>query len=166
MAVLEILTYPDPRLRTKAKPVETVTDAHRQILKDMLETMRSDNGVGLAATQVNIHERMVVMDVSSSRQEVRYFINPEILSQSGEVEMEEGCLSVPEIFAKVSRAETVQLKYLDEHGQSHEETLTGYEAKCIQHEIDHLNGVLFVDRLSPLKRKMLDNKLQKLIKKK
>jgi peptide deformylase len=164
MAILEILTMPDERLRKKAAIIEQITDKHRQMLDDMLETMYEEGGVGLAATQVNIHERMFVMDVSTARNEPVKLINPEIIAFEGELDMEEGCLSVPGIYAKVTRPQKLTVKYLNENGETQETTLEGYSAKCIHHEIDHLNGVVFIDHLSPLKRKMLEGKLKKLVK--
>ena len=166
MAVLEILTIPDERLRTVAEPVIAVTDEIRATLDDMLETMRHDNGVGLAATQVDIHQRMFVMDISTGRDEPLYLVNTEITDTEGELEMEEGCLSVPGIYAKVTRPKKLTVKFLDYDGKPQELTVDGYAAKCIHHETDHLNGIIFVDHLSPLKRKMLDKKLRKLAKSK
>jgi peptide deformylase len=162
MAILEVLTIPDPRLRTKATPIETITDEHRQMLDNILETMYEDGGVGLAATQVNIHLRMFVMDISTARNEPIKLINPEIIHTEGELEMEEGCLSVPGIYAKVTRPKKLTVKYLNPEGEAQELTLEGYGAKCIHHEVDHLNGVLFLDYLSPLKKKLLESKLKKL----
>jgi len=164
MAILEILTIPDPRLKTVAKEVAEVTDHTRKILDDLLETMLEEGGVGLAATQANIHERMFVMDVSTGKNEPIHFINPRIIETFGELEMEEGCLSIPGIYAKVTRPQKLTVHYLDYHGKPAEMTVEGYAAKCIHHEIDHLNGVVFLDHLSPLKRKMLEPKLKKLAK--
>ncbi len=164
MTILNVLIVPDERLRRKASPVEAVTDEHRKILDDMLETMYKEGGVGLAATQVNVHLRLFVMDTSTARNEAMKLINPEITWTEGELEMEEGCLSVPGIYAKVTRPQKLTVKFLNEQGQAQEMTLEGYSAKCVHHEIDHLNGIVFLDHLSPLKRKMLEGKLKKLSK--
>ena len=161
MAILEVLSFPDERLRTVAKPVEGVDASVKEIVKDMFETMRDENGIGLAATQVNIHKRIVVMDVSEGQSEPRVFINPEIIEKSGTTISEEGCLSVPGNYAKVERAEKVKVKALDENGDEFELDADGLLAICIQHELDHLKGVLFVDYLSPLKRQRIRKKLEK-----
>lgn len=161
MALLTILRYPDQRLRRKAEPVEEVTDDIRQLADDMLETMYDAPGIGLAATQVNVGKRVLVIDVSEDRSEPRVFINPEILEQRGEEIMEEGCLSVPGIFAEVKRADWVRVRALNEKGESFEMEAEGLLAVCIQHEIDHLNGKLFVDYLSELKRRMVRKRLEK-----
>ena len=162
MAVLPVLRFPDERLRTVAEPVAEVNDEIRAIIDDMFETMRDENGVGLAATQVNIHKRIVVMDVSEDSDTPIAFINPEIVKKSDETMInEEGCLSVPGCYAKVTRHERVTVKALDRDGK--EFSLDGDEllSICIQHELDHLAGVLFVDYLSPLKRKRIKAKLEK-----
>jgi len=162
MAVLDVLTFPDERLRTKAEPVTEVNDDIRKIVDDMFETMYAENGVGLAATQVNIHKRIVVIDVSDNKEQSYVLINPEIIRKSDSTMVnEEGCLSVPTCYAKVDRHTEVTVKALDRDGNSFE--LDGEEllAICIQHELDHLNGVLFVDYLSPLKRKRIQAKLEK-----
>ncbi len=162
MAILDVLTFPDPRLRTKAKPVEIVDDNIRQIVDDMFETMYAENGVGLAATQVNIHQRIVVIDVSENKEQSYVLINPEIIKKNDETMInEEGCLSVPGSYAKVDRHTQVTVRALDRDGKEFE--LDGEEllAICIQHELDHLNGILFVDYLSPLKRKRIQTKLEK-----
>ncbi|GHF90294.1 peptide deformylase [Thalassotalea marina] len=162
MAVLDVLTFPDERLRTKAEPVTEVNDDIRKIVDDMFETMYAENGVGLAATQVNIHKRIVVIDVSDNKEQSYVLINPEIIRKSDNIMVnEEGCLSVPTCYAKVDRHTEVTVKALDRDGNSFE--LDGEEllAICIQHELDHLNGVLFVDYLSPLKRKRIQAKLEK-----
>ena len=161
MARLEVLRFPDERLRTIAKEVTHVDDQIRQIVKDMLETMYDENGIGLAATQVDIHQRIVVIDVSEERDEPLVLINPTITTQAGETVSEEGCLSVPFSYAKVDRAETVSVKALNEKGD--EFTLDADEllAICIQHELDHLVGKLFIDYLSPLKRQRIRKKLEK-----
>nr|WP_136250675.1 peptide deformylase [Ningiella ruwaisensis] len=161
MAVLQVLTFPDERLRTVAEAVEEVNDEIRQLVDDMFETMRDERGIGLAATQVNVHKRVVVMDVSEEQDEPRVFINPEIIAKSGSTVSEEGCLSVPNNYAKVDRAEKVTVRALDKNGQSFELEAEGLLAICIQHELDHLKGKLFVDYLSPLKRQRIKKKLEK-----
>lgn len=161
MAILEILEFPDPRLRTVAKPVDTVDDALRQLIDDMLETMYDAQGIGLAATQVNVHRRLLVLDVSETRDAPRVYVNPEIVATDGSETCEEGCLSVPGIYAEVSRAANVRVAALDRNGEPFEEDLDGLHAICLQHEMDHLEGKLFVDYLSPLKRRMVTKKLQK-----
>jgi peptide deformylase len=162
MTILTVLSFPDEKLRTKAANVDQVTDETRSIIKDMFETMYDENGVGLAATQVNIHQRIVVMDVSEDKNEPLVLINPEITHKSEETLInEEGCLSVPGCYAKVERHAQVTVKALDENGK--EFTLEGDEllGVCIQHELDHLMGILFVDYLSPLKRQRFKKKLEK-----
>jgi peptide deformylase len=162
MAILTVLKFPDSRLRTKAKPVEQINDDIKSIVADMFDTMYDENGVGLAATQVNIHLQIVVMDVSESREESFVLINPEIIKRSEQTLVnEEGCLSVPGCYAKVDRHTQVTVRALDINGKSFE--LDGEEllAICIQHELDHLQGKLFVDYLSPLKRKRIQTKLEK-----
>ena len=161
MAVLNVLRYPDERLRTVAAPVTEFDAKLQTFIDDMFDTMNVENGVGLAATQVNVAQRVVVMDVSSERDQPYVFINPEIIAREGSMINEEGCLSVPECYAKVERAEKVTVKALDRHGK--EFTLEGEDllAVCIQHEIDHLDGKLFVDYLSPLKRNRIRKKLEK-----
>jgi len=162
MTILTVLRFPDERLRTKAKEVTEVNDDIRQIVDDMLETMYDEKGVGLAATQVNIHQRIVVIDVSEKGNQPIVLINPEIIKKSDEkVINEEGCLSVPSCYAKVERHSQVTVKALDKQGK--EFTLEGEEllATCIQHELDHLAGILFVDYLSPLKRQRIKTKLEK-----
>lgn len=161
MANLSILEYPDPRLRTRAKPVRAIDDALRRLFDDMLETMYAAPGVGLAATQVDVHLRFMVIDVSEEKNQPLVFVNPEILMHDGEQHCEEGCLSVPTVFAKVSRAERIRVRALDRHGETFELDADGLLAVCIQHEMDHLDGKLFVDYLSPLKREMVRKKLQK-----
>jgi len=162
MPKLDILHYPDPRLRTRAAPVSEVDDALRRLIDDMFETMYEAPGIGLAATQVNVHRRVVVMDVSEARNEPRVFVNPEIVSRDGDTESDEGCLSVPGYFEAVRRAERIVVRALDRHGRSFELDAEGLLAVCIQHEIDHLDGKLFVDYLSDLKRKRLRRRLEKL----
>ncbi|MDM7859363.1 peptide deformylase [Alteromonas sp. ASW11-36] len=161
MAILEVLSFPDERLRTVAKPVTEVDQEVKQLVSDMFDTMRAENGIGLAATQVNVHRRVVVMDVSEEQNEARVFINPEIVEKRGSKINEEGCLSVPGNYAKVDRAEWVKIKALDENGKAFELEAEGLLAVCIQHELDHLQGVLFVDYLSPLKRQRIRKKLEK-----
>ncbi len=161
MAILEVLSFPDERLRTVAKPVESIDDDIKQLVADMFETMKEENGIGLAATQVNRHVQVVVMDVSEEQDEPRVFINPEITSKEGSTISEEGCLSVPGNYAKVERAESITVKALDAEGQPFELEAEGLLAICIQHELDHLKGKLFVDYLSPLKRQRIRKKLEK-----
>jgi peptide deformylase len=162
MSKLEILEIPDSRLRTVAKPVETFDGKLSRLIEDMTETMYSAEGIGLAATQVNIHKRLLVLDVSESQDQPRVYINPEILESEGSETCEEGCLSVPGMYAEVSRAEKIRISAQDERGTPFEEKLDGMHAVCLQHEMDHLDGKLFVDYLSPLKRRMLIKKLEKL----
>lgn len=161
MALLTILEFPDPRLRTRAVPVKEVDDALRQLIDDMTETMYQANGIGLAATQVNVHQCIVVIDVSEERNQPRVFINPEIIDREGDEVMEEGCLSVPGIYDTVRRAERVRVRALDRDGNAFELDADGLLAVCIQHEMDHLNGKLFVDYLSDLKRSRIRKKLEK-----
>ena len=161
MALLNILHFPDPRLRTVAKAVTEFDAELKQLVSDMFETMYEAQGIGLAATQVDIHRRLLVMDVSENRDSPKVFINPEIVDSGGEETCEEGCLSVPGIYAEVSRAETVRVRAQDSSGDFFEEDLDGMHAICLQHEMDHLEGKLFVDYLSPLKRRMVQKKLEK-----
>jgi peptide deformylase len=162
MAKLTILEYPDPRLRTRAAPVAHVDDAVRRLIDDMLETMYAAPGVGLAATQVNVHRRLVVTDVTENRGQPLAFINPEIISREGSTEAEEGCLSVPGIFDTLTtRAERIVVRALDRKGKPFELAADGLLAVCIQHEVDHLEGKLFVDYLSELKRTRIRKKLEK-----
>jgi len=161
MACLPILEYPDPRLRIRAVPVAEVDDEIRALVADLLETMYSAPGIGLAATQVNIHKRVLVTDVSEERNDPYCLINPEILSQAGAVSYEEGCLSVPGVFEEVSRAEEIRVRALDQNGKPQEFDVEGLLAICIQHEIDHLEGKLFVDYISTLKRDRLKKKMVK-----
>src|SRR5690606_852727 len=161
MALLPILEFPDPRLRTRAEPVEQVDAALRQLIDDMFETMYAAPGVGLAATQVNVHKRLLVIDVSESRKEPLALINPEILERDGVAETEEGCLSVPGVYDKVRRAERIRVRALDRAGKPFDMDAQGLLAVCIQHEIDHLDGKLFVDYLSELKRTRIRKKLEK-----
>ena len=161
MTILNILEYPDERLRKKAVPVDLVDSEIRQLVDDMLETMYHSNGVGLAATQVNVHRRLIVMDVSEEKRSPMCFINPEIVAKDGIEESDEGCLSVPGFFEKVRRAEHVKVRALDRNGRLFELEAGEIAAVCIQHEIDHLDGKLFVDYLSPLKRQRIRKKLEK-----
>jgi len=159
--VLDILEYPDPRLRKTAAAVPAVTPEIRKLVRDMAETLYSVPGIGLAATQVNVHKRVIVIDVSEARNELRVFVNPEVIAAEGEADREEGCLSVPGYFDKVRRAERITVHALDEHGAPFELAAEGMLAVCIQHEMDHLVGKVFVDYLSPLKRARLSAKLRK-----
>jgi peptide deformylase len=161
MAKLEILEFPDPRLRTRAKPVQQFGADLDRLIDDMIETMYEASGIGLAATQVDVHKRLLVLDVSESQDQPRVYVNPEILASEGEETCEEGCLSVPGIYAEVSRAEKIRISAQDRTGDTFEETLEGMHAVCLQHEMDHLMGKLFVDYLSPLKRRMVQKKLEK-----
>jgi peptide deformylase len=161
MALLPILEFPDPRLRTKAQPVEQVDAALRKLIDDMFETMYAAPGIGLAATQVNVHKRLLVIDISEKRNERLTLINPEIVSHSGLEETEEGCLSIPGIYEKVKRADSIRVRALDRDGKQFEMDADGLLAVCIQHEMDHLEGKLFVDYLSDLKRTRIRKKLEK-----
>ena len=161
MALLEILHFPDDRLRNHATPVQQVDDRIRKLLDDMLETMYAAPGIGLAATQVNVAERIIVIDITEEQNSPLYLINPEILELHGVETMEEGCLSVPGVYESVQRAEWVQARYLDRDGKTVELEVDGLLAVCIQHEIDHLDGKLFVDYLSALKRQRIRKKLDK-----
>jgi peptide deformylase len=161
MARLQILEYPDPRLRTKAAPVEVFDQALAKQAEDMFETMYAAPGVGLAATQVDFHKRLIVMDVSENRDTPMVFCNPEILSAEGSGITEEGCLSVPGIFDEVKRAATIRARAQDVTGKVFEVDLDGLAAVCLQHEMDHLEGKLFVDYLSDLKRERIRKKLEK-----
>lgn len=161
MTVLHVLHYPDDRLRTVAKPVATVNAEIQQLVVDMLDTMYAEEGIGLAATQVNVHQRVVVIDVSEDRNEPMVFINPEIIARSGDTSYEEGCLSVPQSYGKVERAAEVTVKAQDKNGNTFELKADGLLAICLQHELDHLVGKLFIDYLSPLKRDRIRKKLEK-----
>lgn len=162
MAVLEVLHFPDPRLRTVAKPVEAITPELKELAANMIETMYQEHGVGLAATQVNIHQRIVVIDTSETRDQPIVLINPLIIEQSGEEVSEEGCLSVPETNAEVKRSEFVTFEYMDLDGEMNTIEADALLAVCIQHELDHLKGKLFIDYLSPLKQKRIKTRLEKL----
>jgi peptide deformylase len=161
MALLPILRYPDPRLHTRARPVAVVDETIRQLIEDMAETMYEAPGIGLAATQVDVHLRVVIIDISEDRSELRAFINPEILERSGEQTCEEGCLSVPGIYDKVTRAERVRVRALDARGEPFELEADGLLAVCIQHELDHLEGKVFVEYLSQLKLSRIKARLTK-----
>ena len=162
MARLNILEFPDPRLRTVAEPVEEVNDEIRQLCADMLETMYEAPGIGLAATQVNVHKRLLVCDVSEDGSDPLVFINPEIQGSSEDLSSyDEGCLSVPGFFEEVELPSKVVVKALDEKGEQFEMEIEGLLATCVQHEIDHLEGKLFVDYISPMKRRRIRSKLEK-----
>lgn len=161
MAKLKILEYPDPRLRKKAVPVASVDDALRRLIEDMFETMYDAPGIGLAATQVDVHRRLLVADVSAEKDHPYVLINPEIVAQDGLEVSEEGCLSVPGYFEEVERAERVRVRYLDRDGAAIEADFEGLFAVCVQHEIDHLDGRLFVDYLSEAKRQRIRKRLEK-----
>lgn len=162
MARLNILEFPDPRLRTVAEPVDEVTDEIRQLCIDMLETMYEAPGIGLAATQVNVHKRLLVCDISEDGSKPMVFINPEIQESSEDLSSyDEGCLSVPGFFEEVERPSKIIIKALNEQGEAFEMEMDGLLSTCVQHEIDHLNGKLFVDYISPIKRKRIRSKLEK-----
>lgn len=161
MALLPILHYPDPRLHTRASPVVEVDAEIRKLVDDMAETMRAAAGIGLAATQVNVHKRLIVLDVSEDQQDLQVFINPKLLSQDGSQEREEGCLSVPGIYDRVTRAEHIVVEALDREGRLFTLQADGLLATCIQHEIDHLEGKVFVEYLSQLKQNRIKTKLRK-----
>ena len=161
MSLLNILHFPDPRLRKKAAPIKTVTDDIRQLAQDMLETMYDAPGIGLAANQVDVQKRLVVIDISEDKNDPLILINPEILAKEGEREFEEGCLSVPEAYEAVIRADKVKIKAVNLDGESFEFDAEGLLATCVQHEIDHLDGKLFVDYLSNLKRQRIKKRLEK-----
>lgn len=162
MALLEILHYPDPRLHTVAKPVETIDDRIRTLVKDMAQTMYNAPGIGLAATQINVHERVIVIDLSEEQNNLLVLINPEIIWRSDEVQSyEEGCLSVPGIFETVKRAAQIKVQAFDENGKQFQIEADGLLAVCIQHEMDHLAGKVFVEKLSMLKQSRIKTRLQK-----
>lgn len=161
MALLDILHYPDKRLRTVAKPVDSIDDTIRQLVDDMFETMYEAPGIGLAATQIDVHQRVIVIDISENKDQPLCLINPEIIKSDGVEESEEGCLSVPDIYETVQRAETVTVKALDQNGEEFTLDAGDLLAVCIQHEMDHLVGKLFVDYLSPLKQQRLKKKILK-----
>ena len=159
--ILNILKYPDKKLRTIAKPVVNVDETIKQHVKDMFETMYEAPGIGLAATQVNFHQRIIVIDVSEQCNEPICLINPEIIEKSGEIQWEEGCLSVPDYYENVIRANDIKVQALNQHGKTFELEASEMLSVCIQHEIDHLDGILFVDHLSKLKQKRLKKKTEK-----
>ena len=159
--ILNILKYPDKRLRTIAKPVVSVDETIRQQVKDMFETMYEAPGIGLAATQVNFHQRIIVIDISDQCNEPICLINPEVIEKSGEIQWEEGCLSVPDYYENVIRANDIKVQALNQHGERFELEASEMLSVCIQHEIDHLDGILFVDHLSKLKQKRLKKKTEK-----
>ncbi len=161
MAILDILNYPDPRLHTVAKPVKEVDAALRRLIDDMAETMYAAPGIGLAATQVNRHIQLLIIDTSETKDQLQVFINPKITSKDGEQQYEEGCLSVPGIYENVTRAEKVTVEALDRNGKLFTLEAHGLLSVCIQHEIDHLLGKVFVEYLSPLKRNRIKNKMLK-----
>ena len=162
--ILDILKYPDKRLRTIAKPVVSVDETIKQQVKDMFETMYEAPGIGLAATQVNFHQRIIVIDVSDQCNEPICLINPEIIEKSGEIQWEEGCLSVPDYYENVIRANDIKVQALNKQGETFELEASEMLSVCIQHEIDHLDGILFVDHLSKLKQKRLKTKTAKKVK--
>jgi len=164
MAILPILEFPDPRLRTKAALIdaaEVTTPVFQELIDNMFQTMYDAPGIGLAASQVDVHKRFMVIDVSEEKDTPRVFINPEIVASEGGQVYQEGCLSVPGIFADVTRADTISVRFLDRQGVAQELTTDGLLAVCVQHEMDHLDGKLFIDYLSPLKREMVRKKLAK-----
>ena len=165
MTILKILTYPDSRLYKIAKPVKEINKLHKDLIKNMTHTMYESNGIGLAATQVDIHERIIVIDISEEKNNLIVLINPEIFKSAGSQEYQEGCLSVPKIFEKVERFEKIKVKALDQDGKYFELEADGLLSVCIQHEIDHLDGKVFVDYLSSLKRNRIKSKLIKVRKK-
>ena len=161
MTILKILTYPDPRLYKIAKPVKEINKLHKDLIKNMTHTMYDSNGIGLAATQVDFHERIIVIDISEEKNNLIVLINPDILERTGSQECKEGCLSVPQVFEKVERFEKIKVKALDQDGKYFEFEADGLLSVCIQHEIDHLDGKVFVDYLSSLKKNRIRSKLIK-----
>ena len=161
MAIRDILVFPHPNLRKKAAPVEVFDDELRTLVSDMFETMYDAPGIGLAATQIDVHQRVIVIDVSEDKSEPMVFINPELLEEEGKNVHEEGCLSVPGFYESVERPEKIRVKAFDEHGKEYELDAEGLLATCVQHEIDHLNGKVFVDYVSALKRDRIRKKLEK-----
>lgn len=166
MTILKILTYPNSRLYKIAKPVDKINKGHKELIKNMTHTMYESNGIGLAATQVDFHERIIVIDISEEKNNLMVLINPDILERTGSQEYQEGCLSVPQIFEKVERFEKIKVRALDQYGKYFEFEADGLLSVCIQHEIDHLDGKVFVDYLSTLKRNRIKSKLIKVQKKK
>ena len=163
--ILNILKYPDKKLRTIAKPVVSVDETIKQQVKDMFETMYEAPGIGLAATQVNFHQRIIVIDISDQCNEPICLINPEVIEKSGEIQWEEGCLSVPDYYENVIRANDIKVQALNQNGETFELEASEMFSVCIQHEIDHLDGILFIDHLSKLKQKRLKKKTEKKVKK-
>ena len=161
MAIREILNYPDPRLRTVAKPVEVFDDSIRTLVADMAETMYSAPGIGLAATQIDVHQRVIVIGITPDKSDLKVFVNPQLTDLQGDTVTEEGCLSVPGVYDNVNRAERIHIKAMDQNGKTFEMEAEDLLAVCIQHEIDHLEGKVFVDYLSPLKQQRIGKKLQK-----
>jgi peptide deformylase len=161
MALLQILKSPDSRLHTVAEPVQKVDDATRSLVDDMAKTMYAAPGIGLAATQVDVHKQVIVLDISEAKDQLLVLINPEIVASSGQIECEEGCLSVPGIFEKVTRAEEIRVRALDRDGNTFEFDANGLLSVCVQHEMDHLKGKVFVEYLSPLKQERIVKKLRK-----
>jgi peptide deformylase len=159
--ILPILEYPDPRLKKVAQPVTVFGPDVERLVRDMAETMYAAPGIGLAATQVDVHKRVIIIDISETRDELRVFVNPELLEAEGEAECEEGCLSVPGYYDKVTRAASIRVRAQNERGETFELAADGLLAVCVQHEMDHLQGKVFVDYLSPLKRARLAGKLKK-----
>lgn len=161
MAILTILNYPDPRLYTVAKPVKQVHTAMRRLISDMAETMYAAPGIGLAATQVDVHQQLILIDISEDKRDLQVFINPRIIASQGSQDYEEGCLSVPGIYEMVTRAEKITVEALDRDGKTFTLEAEGLLAVCIQHEMDHLLGKVFVEYLSPLKQTRIKNKMKK-----
>jgi peptide deformylase len=161
MAILDILNYPDPRLHTVAAPVKTVDAAIRRLVDDMAETMYAAPGIGLAATQVNVHQQVIVIDISEDKRDLKVFINPRIVNACGKQQYEEGCLSVPGVYETVTRAENITVEAIGRDGQTFMLDADGLLAVCIQHEMDHLLGKVFVEYLSPLKQSRIKNKMKK-----
>lgn len=161
MAILNVLHFPHPNLRKKAVSVEAIDSAIRSLVEDMKETMYAEGGIGLAATQVDVHKRIIVMDLTETKNQPMVLINPEIITREGTEEMQEGCLSVPGFYETVERAEKIVCRFLDLEGENVELETDGLLSVCIQHEIDHLDGKLFIDYLSPLKRQLIKKKIRK-----
>ncbi len=163
MALLDILIFPDKRLRTVATPVEQFDDTLQQLVDNMFETMYDAPGIGLAATQINVHQQVVVMDLSEAKNEPQVFINPVILKEDGTEEMQEGCLSIPGVYENIERSETVTVEAFDRYGKKYTLDASDLLAVCIQHEVDHLQGKMFVDYLSPLKKNRIRKKMEKFV---
>lgn len=161
MAILHILQYPDPRLRHKALVVDKVDDSVQQLINDMFETMYDDHGIGLAATQVNVQKRIITLDLSNNQSAPQCFINPKIMSTRGTIKSDEGCLSFPGVYEKIDRAAEVTVQYLDRDGKAQEICADELLAQCLQHEHDHLDGILFIDHLSALRQSRMRKKLEK-----